>query len=122
MTGRQTIADMVTEKQFEGGSARFMHFVGFAFDNHALRGFCSARRDEFAVDFHHTGEAGSLRAAFFQIAECGDVDPQFACAVEHALSRQKIDVMTVDANFDFGWFTHSSLDNFNCIIRTELAA
>ena len=114
---------MIAEKQFQRGAACFVNFLGFAFYNHPGHRFGRAGRHKLAVDFHNACKAGSLRAAFLQVAECGDIDAELSRAIENALAGLQPNVVAIYSNRNCSWITHSAqLNDLDCTMRAKLTA
>src|SRR5690349_19893359 len=106
MARRQTIAYVIAEEQFEGGSARFVNLTGLAFHHHAGSRFRAAGGDELSVDLNQANETRVQRAALLQITECRNIYSQLARSVEDTLSRREFDRMAVNLNSDLRLATH----------------
>ena len=99
-TGREAVAHVVAEEQFQSGAARLVDFLALAFHDHAGRGDGCARGDELAIDFHQADEAGGERPTFLQVAEGRDGDAELPRGLQHGLARLEGDFLSVNGDFD----------------------
>jgi hypothetical protein len=94
---RQTIADVIAEQQFQSRAAEVVYLGGFALDLHALRGRHSAGRHIAAAIylFDHADLTRRRGAISLQVAQRGDIDPQFASRIQNGRTPGDFDFQTV---------------------------
>ena len=109
MAGREAIADMIAQEQFEGGAAQIADLGGFAFDDHAGFGFGRAGGDDAGAsvlsDLDDADEAGGHGPALFEVTEGGDIDAELAGGVEQRGALGDFDRLTIDDDRRHQWIS-----------------